>query len=171
MIYVIHILFLCQIEIHIYCLFITINEICSTSKDEADLVDANFTKVSENTDHSNVDLTKYHQNDPLDSNADIGNTETIDQLKSWVTDCMERNRSPSPDFIIKSCEKITDDKETCAIQPEPQFAQTNESDKQTVTKKVYQQNYIPTLDEIKEGKYEEVNLSVLLLDTLIIMIL
>lgn len=81
--------------------------------------------------------------------ADLGNTETIDQLKNWISDCMERDRSPSPDFI-KPQEKNIEIDETDHIQN----VHSNEPVSQTPEGKIYPPGYIPTLDEIKEGKQQ-----------------
>lgn len=60
---------------------------------------------------------------------------------------MERDRSPSPEFM-KPQEKITQEDETDHVQE----SQPNKTDNQTPDGKMYQQGYVPTLDEIKEGK-------------------
>lgn len=86
-------------------------------------------------------------------NADLGNTETIDQLKSWVTDCMDRDRSPSPDFI-RSIENLKNENDTDHTQKVKQSFQDNELERSTFVRKPHQQSDIPTLDEIKEGKKE-----------------
>ncbi|KAJ8939733.1 hypothetical protein NQ314_011019 [Rhamnusium bicolor] len=109
-------------------------------------------------------------NSPLDLNVDVGNSETINRLKTWVTDCMEtkrERRSPSPEFInleeeysyqgvaSASCGlKITEvvpENENCD-------AQVEKINKTTV-KKPHNKEQVPTLEEIKEGmlKYTPTN--------------
>lgn len=81
--------------------------------------------------------------------TDVGNTETIDRLKTWITDCMERNRSPSPDFMRSEVEFIEDNADK--VEEPIQATHSNEPDKKANVGRKINPGYVPTLEEIKEG--------------------
>lgn len=118
-----------------------------------DFVDSSTSISSQKNDNLDSRSGSDLQVSPLDLTADVGNNETIDLLKNWVTDCMERERSPSPEFI-KTHEEITEN-EAESLQKAQQPLNSSQIDtKQTNIGKMFQQGYIPTLDEIKEGRIQ-----------------
>lgn len=120
-----------------------------SSRDEEDSVDTRPSILSQNIDQVDSEIIEEVQNNLLDLTTDVGNTETIDRLKNWITDCMERQRSPSPDFT-KYGEELTELDET-DHQLRSHLLDENEPDNQSNVRKLYQQGHIPTLDEIKKG--------------------
>lgn len=122
-----------------------------SSRDEQDFEDNQSINLSHNIHHTHAQSGFIHdvQSNPLDLNAEISTTETIDQLKNWVTDCMERDRSPSPEFI-RSQDKSIEEYDATDHRLPKQAVEDIEQSHQTVGK-TFPQGYIPTLDEIKEG--------------------
>ncbi|XP_018568192.1 general transcription factor 3C polypeptide 1 [Anoplophora glabripennis] len=117
----------------------------STSKEEETISDQRHT----------ITLND-NQNNPLDLTVDDGNSETIDRLKTWLTDCMEteqERRSPSPEFM----QFVTaDEAESGPTNTEVQtdhHESYDEVDKINMynVKKILTKEQIPTLEEIKEG--------------------
>ncbi|KAJ8949184.1 hypothetical protein NQ318_021677 [Aromia moschata] len=103
---------------------------------------------------------------PLDLTVDTGNLETIDRLKTWVTDCMEtakERRSPSPDFITAEDYNYTlaDGQSDTDAEDEDEHNETEgfkltcdaEIEKMNlkVAKKMHDKDKIPSLEEIREG--------------------
>nr|CAI5861266.1 unnamed protein product [Callosobruchus analis] len=80
------------------------------------------------------------------------NNDTIDKLKSWVSDCMKvERRSPSPEFMV-------DDRQLKANSPRTNDNELGDENKKQETISVEEKreersiklDYVPTLDEIKE---------------------
>lgn len=124
-----------------------------SSTDEQDFEDNQSINLSQNIHHTDAQSGFIHdvQSNPLDLNAEIGNTDTIDQLKNWVTDCMERDRSPSPEFM-RSQDKSMEDYDEIDHTRLPKQALEDTEQSHQAGRKTFPQGYIPTLEEIKEGK-------------------
>lgn len=124
---------------------------------------------NENTSTSEVDggenpthihnLNDNIQTNPLDLTVEATNSETINRLKTWVTDCMEaerERRSPSPEFMELG---EFDSEEVAKLDATNTEAEMEESqgydevDRVSMynVKKVLTKEQMPTLEEIKEG--------------------
>ncbi|KAG5885477.1 hypothetical protein JTB14_005068 [Gonioctena quinquepunctata] len=95
------------------------------------------------------------QNNPLDLTIDSGNSETIDRLKTWVTDCMVtgRERSPSPELMPSNWKfEVTDaaDENTSPVEPLSVFSSKNDAVQELSSTPKKFVDGIPTLEEIKE---------------------
>ncbi|CAG9832138.1 unnamed protein product [Diabrotica balteata] len=138
----------------------------SLNENEIDLEDDNDTFRSKSTqeleeDNQADDSSEQRRCDQIDSqdtqsNLDLtidpGNNETIDRLKTWITDRVQTDierRSPSPEFMDK--EVFTEYSD-----PYSDLGKTtnNTQDKVEVRKTSYSERsskQIPTVEEIKEG--------------------
>lgn len=101
------------------------------------------------------------QTNPLDLTLEAGNSETINRLKTWVTDCMEaerERRSPSPEFM-----ELEDFNAGEAMEPDARNIEMEVEDSQGYdevdkismynVRKILTREQIPTLEEIKEGNF------------------
>uniref|UniRef100_A0A6P7FFU9 General transcription factor 3C polypeptide 1 n=1 Tax=Diabrotica virgifera virgifera TaxID=50390 RepID=A0A6P7FFU9_DIAVI len=133
-----------------------------SNENEIDLEDENDTfrskTIQELEEDNQVDDSGEQRQDLQDtqSNLDLaidsGNNETIDRLKTWITDRVQTDierRSPSPEFM---------DKEVLPayIDPYSDFGKATSStqDKGELRKTSYSERaskQIPTVEEIKEG--------------------
>lgn len=126
-------------------MFITVLKNSSTRLDFDD--DDTDTPMPTNTDHplslpdQPDEIVISEDVEPLDLSITTQNSSTIDNLKHWISDCIdaERVRSPSPDLL------------TLEIKQEPQ-----EADEESCTSNVVDSSdgevRLLTLEEIKEGK-------------------
>ncbi|KAJ8917397.1 hypothetical protein NQ315_002421 [Exocentrus adspersus] len=140
------------------------NENSSKSQD-ADVASTSKEDAASDADHRRsfpLSFMDDNQTNPLNLTVETGNSQTIDRLKTWVTDCMEADkerRSPSPEFIDgDNASQVESARNDGATERCDSYDEVDKISTYSL-RKAFTRDQIPTLDEIKEGmlKYTSTN--------------